>query len=203
AKEAPISSAGYYLVAGVWLALVLIPWCACMGATIPLAMFAIRSDCRNERRRSFSFLYLANVLGAVAGSVIPLILIAMSGFRGALHLGTFLNATIATSALLLAFATPAHSESSAPELVATGEARPGEGSTLALLFTTGLVTMGMEVIWIRLFTPYIGSLVYSFALILGTYLIATFAGSEAYRFWSRRRDRESRLAWLSLVLLGL
>jgi spermidine synthase len=204
AEQAPISSAAYYLVAGAWLALVLIPWCACMGATIPLAMFAIRSDRRYETRRSFSFLYLANVLGAVAGSAIPLLLIEMYGFRGTLHLGAVLNAAIATSALLLAFATSARSKTPAPESAAATEARPAEGrSILALLFTTGLVTMGMEVIWIRLFTPYVGSLVYSFAGILGTYLISTFAGSQAYRFWSRRRDRENRLAWLSLALLGL
>jgi spermidine synthase len=61
-----LSSAGYYVAAGLWLAFTLIPWCACMGATIPLGMFAIRSDQRLESRRSFSFLYLANVLGDVA-----------------------------------------------------------------------------------------------------------------------------------------
>ncbi len=70
-----LSSAGYYIGAGVWLALTLMPWCACMGATIPLGMFAIRSGKQMESRRSFSFLYLANVLGAVAGSLIPLLLI--------------------------------------------------------------------------------------------------------------------------------
>jgi len=41
-----------------------------MGATIPLGMFAIRRDRRLESQRSFSFLYLANVLGAVAGSFV-------------------------------------------------------------------------------------------------------------------------------------
>jgi spermidine synthase len=63
--------------------------------------------------------------------------------------------------------------------------------------------MGMEVIWIRLFTPYIGPQVYTFAMILGTYLVATFAGSQTYRYWSRRGDRESRLVWISLALLAL
>ena len=67
ADRVPISSAIYYLASGLWLALTLVPWCACMGATIPLAMFAIRRDARYQSRRSFSFLYLSNVLGAVAG----------------------------------------------------------------------------------------------------------------------------------------
>src|SRR5208282_1810361 len=37
-----LSSTGYYIAAGIWLACSLVPWCACMGATIPLGMFAIR-----------------------------------------------------------------------------------------------------------------------------------------------------------------
>jgi spermidine synthase len=63
--------------------------------------------------------------------------------------------------------------------------------------------MGMEVVWIRLFTPYLGAIVYSFAAILASYLLATFAGSQVYRVWSRSHGRESRVAWISLVLLGL
>jgi len=63
--------------------------------------------------------------------------------------------------------------------------------------------MGMEVVWIRLFTPYLGAVVYSFAAILASYLLATFAGSRVYRVWSRSHGRESRVAWISLTLLGL
>ena len=58
-----------------------------MGATIPLAMFAIRSDGLDDSQRSFSFLYLANVLGAVAGAIIPLFLIELYGFHGTLRIG--------------------------------------------------------------------------------------------------------------------
>ena len=61
----------------------------------------------------------------------------------------------------------------------------------------------MEVVWIRLFSTYIGPVVYSFARILAAYLVATFAGSQIYRFWSRRHDRESPLVWVSLAFFGL
>lgn len=61
AARGTLSSTLCYLISGVWLALTLVPWCACMGATIPVAMFAIRSV-HSDERRSFSFLYLANVL---------------------------------------------------------------------------------------------------------------------------------------------
>ena len=46
--------------------------------------------------------------------------------------------------------------------------------TLWLLFATGLTSMGMEVVWIRQYTIFVGTFVYSFATILGVYLAATF-----------------------------
>jgi len=36
-----LSSSGYYVAAGLCLACSLIPWCACMGATIPLSLIHI------------------------------------------------------------------------------------------------------------------------------------------------------------------
>jgi spermidine synthase len=63
--------------------------------------------------------------------------------------------------------------------------------------------MGMEVVWIRLFTPYVGPVVYSFGMILIAYLLATFAGSQIYRYWSRRPRLENSLTWISLALLGM
>ena len=209
ASHATLSSGLSYLVSGAWMALTLVPWCACMGATIPVAMFAIRSDARYEARRSFSFLYLANVLGALAGALVPLFLIELYGFHGTLRVGALLNTTIVASALLVTLASRGRMARTDSQSAAPVSAEPVSSEfdrrkgVLALLFMTGLVTMGMEVVWIRLFTPYVGAVVYSFAGILASYLLATFAGSRVYRLWSRSHFRESRLAWISLALLGL
>src|SRR5262249_8671407 len=54
--QGSVSSGAYYIASGVIVALAIVPWCTCMGATIPLAMFSIQSDPRFESRRSFSFL---------------------------------------------------------------------------------------------------------------------------------------------------
>jgi spermidine synthase/MFS family permease len=202
-----ISSGSYYLMSGAWLALTLIPWCACMGATIPVAMFAIRRDARHESHRSFSFLYLANVIGAVAGASIAPALVEIYGFHGTLRTVAILNGLICVSALVLSLERTARTASTAtaspaaanPAIVSTGG-----NAALFLLFTTGLTTMGMEVIWIRLYTFFIGPLVYSLAKILATYLAATFVGSKVYRIWSRHsQGSESRLVWVSLAFLGL
>ncbi len=204
AERAALSSAAYYLASGACVALTIIPWCACMGATIPLAMFAIRSDSRYETRRSFSLLYLANVSGAVFGAICPLFLIELHGFHRTLRVGALLNALIAASAFGISFAhyrRGAVTASTEPHITTNAS---GQGKrVLLLLFATGLTTMGMEVIWIRLFAPYVGALVYSFATILASYLVATFVGSCVYRDSSRAYRSESQTTWIVLALLGL
>jgi hypothetical protein len=40
------------------------------------------------------------------------------------------------------------------------------------------MTLAMEVVWIRQFTPYLGTVVYAFASVLALYLGGTFAGSR-------------------------
>lgn len=195
------SSFLYYLECGLWIALTLLPWCALMGATIPVAMFAIRRSFRPESSRSFSFLYLANVLGAVAGTTVPLILVELFGFRTTLSFGASLNLMLAASAMALSFGRQENrEETQRPEPTPVGNSKPEAlSSTLVLLFATGLTSMAVEVVWIRQFTPFLGTVVYAFALILGSYLAATFAGSQIYRLWSRSRVAEGRWLW---VLLG-
>ncbi len=48
--------------------------------------------------------------------------------------------------------------------------------------------MGVEVVWIRLFTVGLGTVVYAFAAILGLYLGATYLGSLLYRRSMHRRN---------------
>ncbi|MGH9643659.1 MAG: hypothetical protein ACRD3Q_14705, partial [Terriglobales bacterium] len=210
-----LSSAGYYVAAGIWLACTLVPWCACMGATIPLGMFAIRSGGQVDSSRSFSFLYLANVLGAVAGSLIPLLLIEEFGFTATLQIGMMCNLAICGAAMRLAAKqTPAprgdsEAEENWPENEPVASATPprlrptGGNVTLWLLFATGLTSMGLEVVWTRLYTIFVGTFVYSFATILGVYLAATFIGSSIYRWWSRRHATESPLLWLFVWLAAM
>ena len=94
-----------------------------------------------------------------------------------------------------------HAPKSEPEYAFTD----ATSKPLVLLFLTGLTSIGMEVVWIRQFTPYVGTVVYAFAAILATYLIATFIGLQVYRLWSRQgqREREGRLIWVWLGLFAL
>ena len=196
----PLSLPVYYILAGLWIGLTLIPWCACMGATFPFAMAAIRERFSEESPQSFSYLYLANVLGAMAGAVVPLLLIEERGFRGTLHVGATLNLCLAASAFLLSWKrAPAASvirASPQPALLPNRTCR----WPYYILFGTGFTSMAAEVVWIRLFTPSLGTVVYAFATILGLYLGATYLGSQFYRRTSRTRQSVGGFLFALLTL---
>jgi spermidine synthase len=204
-----LSSPSFYLAAGTWIALSLVPWCACMGATFPFAMFAIEQGTVNESPRgpasgrSFSYLYLANVLGAVMGAVFPLFLIEALGFRKTLQVSSVLNFVIAILALTLSLrqkkrdgVEPDRSETLFPAFVLpSSDCR----KLLALLFGTGFTSMAAEVVWVRLFTPWLGTVVYAFASILAVYLGATYIGSLIYRKQLVRFELLGNLVWVILA----
>jgi predicted membrane-bound spermidine synthase len=199
------SSSAYYLWSAGWLVLTLLPWCLAMGATIPVAMLAIEQTFQKEAPRSFSYLYLANVVGAVLGTIFPLFLIELLGFHRTLVVGALLNTTIAATAIVMGRAPAETDVLASTEVIAEmGKGRESgrERNILWLLFTSGLTALGMEVVWIRQYTPYLGTLVYAFALILGVYLAATSIGSMLYRKWGAQGGI-AELAWSLLGLVSL
>jgi spermidine synthase len=198
----------YYLLAGFWIAITLVPWCSCMGSTFPLLMAVIRQTARQTSERSFSYLYVANVLGALLGTIASAyVLIELLGFQGTLYVAGTLNAILALLAYRISFRTVSSASTGDPtsgQLVPTRLYGLASNTVLLLLFTTGLVSMGMEVVWIRQFTPYLGNDVYAFAGILAVYLLATFMGSRDYRAWaSSHAPSESASAWSFLALFAV
>ncbi|HET9407367.1 MAG TPA: hypothetical protein VFO39_09025 [Candidatus Sulfotelmatobacter sp.] len=194
------SSASYYVASGTWAALTIVPWCMLMGATIPVAMLAIRRAFPPESARSFSYLYVANVAGAVAGTRIPLYLIELFGFHGTLRAGTTCNFLIAAGAWALSLRQKSAVTPTETPSASSFSASP---RLLALLFATGLSSMGMELVWVRQFTPFLGTVVYGFSSILSVYLTGTFVGSLIYRRWGREHAGEVPLAWKLLALFAL
>ncbi|MFL6415130.1 MAG: hypothetical protein ACJ74Y_05605, partial [Bryobacteraceae bacterium] len=200
-------SSVYYFLSGTWVLIALLPWTTCMGATLPFAMAAIRRIRREASEHSFSYLYLANVLGAILGTLIPaFILFELFGFRGTAQIASALNILLASGAFALSSSRLVKSGEAdlQPHLwrSATGSSR--ESGVLLLLFATGLCSMAMEVIWVRVYAVYLGNVVYAFATILALYLSATFLGSYLYR---RRvgvcETSVSGLAWIPLGSLSL
>jgi spermidine synthase len=191
----------YYLLAGVWMMVTLVPWCACMGATFPFAMRAVQQQTSRDGARSFSYLYLANVLGAMVGTWAPLFLIELVGFRSTLRYAGVLNLALGICAWTLSSSHPSLEEGSEP--LKANPPKAAGAQKLLLLFGTGLTSMAMEVLWIRIYTPTSGTVVYTLARILGYYLFATYLGSIIYRKWGTRARYQSGALWAVLGLAGV
>ncbi len=185
----------YLLLSALALAISILPWCLCMGTTFPFMMAYIRER-DGASPKSFSFLYLANVLGAMCGTFMSAIIwVEVLGFHHTLWLTAAGNFTIAFIGICLARQQPLPivppEETGGPASPARSlrpRILPG-GMIKVILFTTGFVAMAMEVVWTRAFTPVLKTQVYSFAMVVFAYLGATFLGS----LWYRRNLKNNRL----------
>lgn len=198
-----MDSAAYLLNSALALAISILPWCICMGTTFPLMMAYVGE--RNQREKeSFSFLYLANVLGAMSGALLTaLLLVELLGFQHTLWVAAAGNFIIASIAIRLG-SRPGRREkilaeafeAAAEQVTSPNPSRPT--LTRWILFSTGFCAMAMEVVWTRAFTPVLKTQVYSFALVVFTYLGATFIGS-----WLYRKHLKSNSTWSVAKLMSL
>ncbi len=200
----------YLSLSALVLAFSILPWCLFMGTTFPLMMAYIRErDCKNTE--SFSFLYLANVLGAMSGTFLTaIVLVELLGFRHTLWVaaaGNFIITLIGgclgwqQRSVAVAALTEAERSAGPDNPPASGKSR----SRLIkwILFSTGFVAMAMEVVWTRAFTPVLKTQVYSFALVVFTYLGATFAGSWWYRHHLRNQSPWPVATLMALLLIAV
>ncbi len=180
-----MQESGYLLISSVLISVMILPFCIAMGLTFPAMMSFIERE-EPDPGGSFSFLYLANVIGAFIGAIAtPLVLIELLGFRASLYVAAALNFAVAAACIVTArrgtwqprpAPTP---EPATPSTLFPTDIGPRE--TEIVLFTTGFVSMALEIVWMRAFTPVLGTLVYAFSGLLAVYLLSTFAGSALYR----------------------
>jgi spermidine synthase len=200
-----MDSQQYLLLSSLVITAAMLPWCICMGATFP-AMMAFIEQIEEEHSGSFSFLYLANVVGAMAGAIATsLALIELFGFSRSLWLAAAANFSIGVAALVLARRHPwregaglEHAGDASPT-AAPVERRISGALAHTILFITGFTSMALEIVWMRAYTPVLGTLVYAFSGLLTVYLFATWLGGALYR-----RDRSrGRTLPVPLLVAGL
>jgi spermidine synthase len=198
-----MDSFSYLLFSALALAISIFPWCVCMGTTFPFMMSYVRElDARNTE--SFSFLYLANVLGAMSGTFCTAVFFVENlGFHHTLWVAAAANFVIAFISACLAWEQRQKKTSMVEDgakIEAPVAAEISQASLIkVILFSTGFIAMAMEVVWSRAFAVVLKTQVYSFALIVFTYLGATFFGSLVYRRALRRNRVSSKGALFSAL----
>ncbi len=176
---AALDSSAFLYRSSVIIALSLLPVCVLIGMTFPLMMRAL--ELLRSEGTNFSFLYFANLIGAIAGCLWPLLAIELYGGHVTLVLTGLFNALAAAGAGALLFTASGTEPASATQPKHAGAGQGGlTGRVKLFLFMTGFVALGSEPIWVKTFTGVIGTSVYSFACVIGVYLAANVMGNRHY-----------------------
>jgi spermidine synthase len=158
----------------------LLPATAAMGATLP-AMERVTAQCSSDAL-AIAPLYACNTFGAVIGVLaIAFALVPGFGLLRTTMCCVFLNILCAVVApLVFSRAGPGSSDSLPQE-----RGRPAR-TALVMLAVTGLLGIGYEVVVVRVLSQVAEGTVYTFAVLLATYLIGSAMGAARYARWTVR-----------------
>lgn len=204
------------LLAAIRLGLSLLalgPATVLMGATLPaLTRSLTRGDHLSE---AFGRLYAANILGAIAGTLLAgLVLIELLGLGGALTVGAVLSLVAGVVALGLdhRIRPRDHVDHVASKPVPVPvQAVDLSRARIALLvaFVSGLTSLGYQVLWTRLLASGTGNTTYAFTAILAVFLVGLAIGALLFNVLRTRLGDPFRFLaaaqalTAALVLLGL
>jgi predicted membrane-bound spermidine synthase len=172
-----------------------------MGVTLPLVV-KIFHDWSGRFSATVSLLYCLNTLGAALGALLAAyVLISFWGLDGAVYVAAGVNLCLALLILGLRSAPrppplPAAAGAPAPE---TGWGR----AAWALVFASGFLAIGYEIVWFRVIGVLVKDSPYAFATVLSVYLFGVAAGSLWIRPRLARVDDPRSLFFFLQFLLGL
>jgi spermidine synthase len=173
---------------------ILLPATAAMGGTLP-AMDRIFEKIGSERN-AVAGLYSINTLGAVTGTLLVTFWFLPS--MGMNHTSTVLVLANFTGAMGILAMTRKQTRKAKPE-TKISEIIHGDRILYIVLFITGLLGIGFEVIIVRALSQILENTVFSFASMLMVFLLGTAAGAAIYHRAGKGRDNYRGL--LSLLLM--
>ena len=168
-----------------------------MGMSLPVVhRHLVRED--PEVGQRIARLYGLNTLGAVVGSVASgYLLIELIGLRETTLVAVGLNLCAGGGALLMSRAFGAAQAGPRPEAEPRPPLQARQRLLLAVTFTSGLVSLALEVLWTRMMQQATGSSIYVFVAVVAVFLTGVAGGSLIYE---QRRDRSARMGTLGALL---
>jgi len=169
--------------------LVLLPPVFLIGGTMPLLTKYFVRDPANMGS-SFSKIYYLNTLGACAGALLTgFLFVQYFGVIGTLMIAVGGNVAVALIIALSKRGTAAKRPAAS--------AQSPYSYMLVFLFLTGFISLGYEMLWVRILSTYGLSTSQAFALILAGFLLGFSVGAWVV---ARKVDyREDLEAWFSAV----
>ncbi len=203
---------------GLSVLLLLIPTIL-MGATLP-ALSHVLAQRETSRGRDVGALYAVNTFGGVLGAALAgLALIRLVGARGTLFVAVVLDIAAAGAALALSrhtgplVASPALSRKSPPSR-SSAKVRPATSAVPELsrgqrrlilwgVLVSGFAALSYEVVWTRILAISSVSAVFSFTVMLATFLAGLAVGSSLSARWADRWQQPVKVFGFLQLGIGL
>lgn len=192
------------------LAVVAIGWPTfLMGGTLP-ALGEVVAPGGRRLGIPVGGLYAINLLGAIVGALlVPFVLLPWLGVRGAYLAAVAGSVTTGAIAFVLGSRAASRAQSAPSNSVAVGEPA-SRGTTirssravLILAAWSGAGTLGLQVLWTRMFSLVHENSAYSFAIVVVVFLAGLFGGALLARFGLRRGLAAERLLGWAWALAGV
>ena len=181
----------HWMAAFVLPLILLLPATFAMGGTLP-AMERLFSRLRKDGW-SVGGLYAANTFGAVGGTVVTtFLMLPFWGYSVTLEVLAMVNGV---GALGVLWGTAGKEVKLPPVAAPAGEKPPFVG-LCTILFFTGLLGVGYEVVVIRILSQVLENTVYSFASVLSVYLLGNGLGAALYQVFAPRNEFSRVLTYL-------
>ncbi len=163
-----------------------------MGTSLPL-LAAAAAHATPDFLYSVSRLYAVNTLGAAAGALLTgYVFVSLLGLNGSIYLAAFIDLALAAAILRLARAWDGR-QASVPSRGEAPLEEPALGRlAFVLVFATGFVAIGYEIVWYRLIGVLVKDSPYAFSSVLAVYLLGIAVGSVAVHPYLRSRPSVSR-----------
>lgn len=187
-------------------AILLLPPAILMGGAFPMiGQHVIRGEAGLGRLGTR--LYAINTAGGAAGALVAgFFLPPLLGFTGSYLAAMSLNVAIAAVALPLHCAARGALATAHTGAAGGGGPHPrrperqsGIPPLAGLAFLTGFASLGVEVLWVRMFAQVLHNSVYSFALILFVFLVALALGATLAHALARSSRTPARVLPVLLV----
>lgn len=171
------SAARQWTVAFAGAFILLLPATMAMGATLP-AMERVLARWHG-RGAALAALYAGNTAGAVLG-------VLAAAFWLVPTWGLMRTALVCALLNLICAAIVWQWDDDAPP-ASSSTASPRSPGTLPMLAATGCLGIGYEVLVVRVLSQVTENTVYTFAMLLATYLVGTALGAAAWQRWASQR----------------
>lgn len=202
-SEVPALQTAARIVAAL---IVLLPATLALGATLPFVAQHLARQGEAAAQRRTTTAYALNTAGAVLGVLLAtFVLILQAGVAGSSYIAAAVSATCGLGALWLAGRkqSGAGSEAEAaaqtePDTAQGDAGLPGPRSWLVLAALSGFGTLGLQVLYVRLFSMTFNNSTYTFGGIVAVFLLSLAAGSALFARWGRRASVRAWAAWACL-----